>query len=101
MTQTEYLALMHFPDEWAAWEMIPDEWLIGAMASYQPGMEDASEHDRNGAFHWWLRSHPTLEQLAQLWQLSLLDPDQDMAQDVRNHIRQSLNYSEAVELEAT
>ena len=101
MKSSEYLKIMEFPDEWQAWGMIPEAWLRGAMSSYEPGMERASEHDRNGAFHWWLRSEPSTEQLAVLWKLSLLDPDQIMAEDVRGYIRSSKDYRTEIEHEST
>ena len=77
--------------------MIPHEWLMGAVNSYEPGMENASEHDRNGAFHWWLKRTPSAAQLSLLAKLSYLDPDQIMASDVRDHIRRAANFTGAVE----
>jgi hypothetical protein len=92
---------MEFPPEWQTWNMISDSWIREAMSVYEPGMEQASEHDRNGAFHWWLRGNPTEEQLARLWQLSFLDPDQIMAEDVRGFIRNASNFSKEVVCSAT
>ncbi|MEO1034301.1 MAG: ankyrin repeat domain-containing protein [Pseudomonadota bacterium] len=86
MDRTEYLRLMPFPKEWETWEMIPEEWLSGAMQSYEPGMEIASEHDRHGAFQWWLKTGPSEDQLLKLAQLANLDPDLPMAQSVRDSI---------------
>ena len=51
MTKDEFLALMNFPSEWKEWEMYPDELWQGQIASYVPGDELGSEHDRNEAFH--------------------------------------------------
>jgi hypothetical protein len=56
------------------------------IAAYEPGMEHASEHDRNGAFHWWLKTLPDKAVLTQLIALSYLDPDQLMAADIRSYI---------------
>ena len=89
MDRTEYLRLMQFPKEWETWEMIPEQWLSGAMQSYEPGMKDASEHDRHGAFQWWLRTDLSEDQLLKLAQLANLDPDLAMAQSVRDSIADS------------
>ena len=56
------------------------------LSSYEPGMENASEHDRNGAFHYWLKREPNKEKLKRLVALSYSDPDQIMAESVREHI---------------
>ncbi|MCK0153782.1 hypothetical protein MWU49_08715 [Alcanivorax sp. S6407] len=79
--------------------MIPEQWLKGAVSSYAPGMENASEHDRNGAFHWWLKARPSKAELSKLWQLTLLDPDQVMASDVRRYIKEAENFSAELELQ--
>jgi hypothetical protein len=78
---------MHFPAEWSKLGMIPtNDYLSEVIRLYKPGNEDASEHDRNGFFHFWLKRNPTKEQLLKLIELSFLDPDQMMASDVRNYI---------------
>lgn len=89
MDRTNYLCLMQFPKEWESWEMVPEEWLSGALRSYEPGMEKASEHDRHGAFQWWLKSSPSEDQLLKLAKLANLDPDPPMAQSVRGGIADS------------
>jgi hypothetical protein len=86
MTRAEYLKLMRFPAEWDEWGLIDEVWLTGAMRSYEPGMEDASEHDRNAAFHWWLRRSPSKDVLLKLAKLTWLDPEPLMGEDVRTHI---------------
>jgi hypothetical protein len=86
MTRSEYIALMRFPPQWELWGMLPDAYLTRAISAYRPGHEDASEHDRNGAFHYWLRQRPSKSQLLTLYRLSLLEPDIDMAADWRNHL---------------
>ena len=87
MTRNEYLSLMHFPSKWMELEMVPpDEYVNESIRTYEPGNENASEHDRNGCFHYWLKRNPNKEQLRKLVELSFLDPDQDMAGDVRSHI---------------
>ena len=88
---------MQFPEEWETWGMIPNEWLAGAMESYEQGMEAASEHDRHGAFQWWLKRRPSSDRLAVLARLSLLDPDQVMADSVRDGIRSAESYGADVE----
>jgi len=86
MTRGEYIALMNFPREWEQWDMLPDAFLLSAIAAYKPGDESGSEHDRNGAFHFWLRQNPSKNQLLTLFRLSLLDPDPHLASDWRGYI---------------
>ena len=86
MKKDEYLSLMQFAPEWSEWGMLDTEFVSQLVSSYRPGNEEASEHDRNGAFHYWLRQNPSKEQLIKLIKLSFLDPDQLMAADVRSHI---------------
>ena len=100
MSIDEYLNLMKFPAEWQEWEMLPsEEWFAKLISTYESGNENASEHDRNGAFHWWLRQEPSEEQLIKLVKLTFLDPDPLMAKDVRNHIQKAKNYNKSVEAE--
>lgn len=67
--------------------MLPHtDWLNEMIATYEPGMESASEHDRNGMFHWWLRQSLTEAELVKLVKLTCLDPDESMAKDVRSYI---------------
>ena len=89
MNRSEYLRLMQFPAEWEQLGLVPDEWLEGALGSYKKGHEDGSEHDRHGAFQWWLRRSPSKGILLKLAALSWLDPDQPMAGYVRECISQS------------
>jgi hypothetical protein len=56
------------------------------LMSYQPGNEKASEHFRNGAFHWWLTRDLSDEMLIKLIFLTAQDPDRMMARDVRGYI---------------
>ena len=86
--------LMKFPLEWISWGMYPDELFEWQISGYRPGHEDGSEHDRNGAFHWWLRRSPTQDELDKLLRLAALDPDQLLGNDVRKYIRQALNFNE-------
>ncbi len=86
LSKQEFLKLMHFPRHWLDWDMYPDELFQNQVSRYEPGHEGGSEHDRNGAFHWWLRREPTKEELRKLVELSFLDPDQLMARDVREYI---------------
>jgi hypothetical protein len=87
MTKTEFIQLMHFPGEWLSLGMYPDELFQWQLSSYVPGHELGAEHDRNGAFHWWLRQQPTKEQLRSLLKLAALDPDAGLSNDVRKHLR--------------
>jgi hypothetical protein len=52
-------------------------------------MESASEHDRNSVFHWWLKQSTSKGGLVKLVELSYLDAEQLMAEDVRAHIAKS------------
>ena len=79
-----YLKLMNFPKEWKDWNMLPEDSVLkDLISSYKPGMENASEHDRNGFFHYWLKKNPDKETLVKLVKLSALDPDKPMAQSLR------------------
>lgn len=62
------------------------------ITNYQEGDEQGSEHDRNGAFHRWLKRNPNKNKLTLLIKLTYLDPDQLMANDVRSYIRRAKNY---------
>jgi hypothetical protein len=95
MGKEQFLLLMHFPREWLDWDMYPDELFGAQLKLYKRGDERASEHDRNGAFHWWLltnpegqskRKAPSKAQLKRLVKLTFLDPDKGMAADVRTYI---------------
>ncbi len=86
MTHTDWLKLMQFPREWTVWQLIPAELAAVQLSGYERGHEQAPEHDRHGAFQWWLKRSPSSEVLVQLAQLSWLDPDQPMAQYVRECI---------------
>jgi hypothetical protein len=88
MDQSIYLRLMQFPPEWLSWQMLPVEFLAAQASNYEPGHEDASEHDRHGVFQWWLRQQPEISVLIKLVNLSWLDPDQLMAGYVRQCIAQ-------------
>lgn len=96
LSKEEFLKKMNFPKEWLDWGMYPDELFEGQMALYQPGDEEGSEHDRNGAFHWWLKRNPSKEQLKKLIALSFLEPDVSVGGDVRHYIAQSENCDEEI-----
>ena len=96
MDRTTYLRIMQFPDQWLRYEMIPDDLLEELVRQYEPGHESASEHDRNGVFHWWLKRNPPKDVLVKLVELSFLDPDQVMAKDVRSYILTSENTDKDV-----
>ena len=89
MTKTEFLELMRFPTEWLEFGMYPDalfEWQIGG---YEPGHENGAEHDRNGAFHWWLKKQPSKSELQLLIRLAAIDPDPFIGEDICRYIQQS------------
>jgi hypothetical protein len=86
MKKSEFLSLMGYPAEWLEWNMYPDELFERQLDMYRAGDERGAEHDRNGAFHWWLKQDITADQLAKLVALTFKDPDSIMAEDVRKHI---------------
>lgn len=86
MTHTEWLQLMQFPAEWTAWGLIPAELAEMQLARYEPGHEQSPEHDRHGAFQWWLARHPVQDTLVKLARLTWLDPDEPMGAYVRERI---------------
>lgn len=96
MDEATFLTLMNFPSEWKELGMFPAALSRELRARYRPGQEDGSEHDRNGAFHWWLRQNPSAEHLLILIRLTELDPDPLMASDVRRYIARSGNADERV-----
>src|SRR5262249_541394 len=96
MTKSEFLKLMQFPAAWLELDMYPESLFAGQLNSYTLGAETASEHFRNGAFHWWLKQQPTEQQLLRLALLCRLDPDQLMAQDAQRYIRRAASFSPQV-----
>ena len=96
MTKLEFLHLMHFPEEWLTFDMYPDELFCWQISGYEPGHEDGAEHDRNGAFHWWLRKKPTQVQLEMLLRLAALDPDPYLGTDLRQYIVRSGAFDESL-----
>lgn len=97
MNQSEFLQLMRYPKEWVLWDMLPEEVVRVQLAEYEPGSERASEHYRNGTFHFWLRQEPSKEILIKLARLSFLDPDPLMAEWLRNdYIAKAENDDEEV-----
>lgn len=88
---------MSFPDEWLEYDMYPDELFIIQFDGYEIGNEDGSEHDRNGAFHWWLKKKPNKEELMKLTRLTFLDSEQLMAEDVRSYILKASSFDKEVE----
>lgn len=97
MDMDRYLSVMEFHPKWREYELLPTEHMKELLATYKPGMEDASEHDRNSVFHWWLRQSPDKDVLVKLVELSFLDSDQAMADDVRKNITQSACFDSEVE----
>lgn len=91
MDAKKFLEIMNFPQLWVDLEMYPEALEREQVPHYVEGHETSSEHDRNGAFHWWLKRSPDIETLYKLAKLSFVDPDQIMAHDVRRYIKQSPN----------
>jgi hypothetical protein len=89
MTKAEFMALLNFPEEWETLGMYPEELFKWQLAGYELGHEDGSEHDRNGAFHWWLTRSPSKKQLEHLLRLTYLDSDALLGDDVRGYIRKA------------
>ncbi len=58
MNRSEFIKLMGYPEEWVLWGMLSEDILRIQMSEYEPGSEAASEHYRNGAFHFWLQQKP-------------------------------------------
>jgi hypothetical protein len=101
MKKHEFLGLMKFPMEWESLGMYPEDLFASQVGRYKPGHEEGSEHDRNGAFHWWLRQDPSRDQLERLLRLTFLDPDTALGEDVRTYIRKSSEYdAQLAKLEA-
>lgn len=90
MDKFEYLKRLCFPNEWLAWGMYPDDLWSMYKDGYRPEHDNSPEHDRNGAFHWWLARSPSGADLRRLVRLSFLDPDQIMASDVRIYLRRAI-----------
>ena len=86
MTKVEFLQLMRFPTEWDTLGMYPQELFERQVGLYRPGDERGAEHDRNGAFHWWLRQGPTRAQVESLRHLARLDPDPLLGEDMLLHL---------------
>ena|SRR3569623_1587020 len=95
--KNHYLKIKKFPPEWVEWGMYPDQLAAVQLAGYEPGNEDSPEHDRNGAFHWWLKNNEiTKEQLIKLVKLSYLDPDTNVGKDVRNYLLKANKCDEEI-----
>jgi len=96
MTKSEFLHLMGYPEEWLVWDMYPDELFQKQFEMYRPGDERGAEHDRNGAFHWWLKKDLDEDRLKKLIALTFKDTDQIMAADVRRYISNRSSLSQAL-----
>jgi len=83
--------LLHFPREWLAWKMYPDEMFLAHRKLFQPGNESDSENERNETFHYWLSRELSEDQFLKLVKLSLLDPDPLMAENIQAHIKKHKN----------
>jgi len=96
VNKNEFLKLMNFPNDWLQLDMYPDGLFAVQLAGYVPGHEHGSEHDRNGAFHWWLRKKPTKAELENLVRLAAADPDALLGNDVLQYIREADAYDEQI-----
>ncbi|ENX3172823.1 hypothetical protein ACFOFA_005241 [Salmonella enterica] len=76
MNKIEFITLMSFPMEWLDLDMYPDLLFLKQLNGYEVGHEDSSDHDRNGAFHWWLKKKPSKDELMKLVRLAF-DRDVD------------------------
>lgn len=97
MNKNKFLKLMQFSGEWLELDMYPDELAKMQISGYQPGHEEASEHVRCGAFHWWLHQNPNESTLIKLMKLASKDPDPLMGNDIRSYIQRADSYTENVE----
>jgi hypothetical protein len=95
-TKNKLTEVLHFPNEWLKWKMYPDSLFLEHRKQFQPGNESDSENERNEAFHHWLSRELTEDQLLKLVKLSQLDPDPNMAEDIRGHIRKHKNCTPKV-----
>jgi hypothetical protein len=97
MTKEDFVKLMNYPKEWLEWDMLPDIVLEIQMNEYEPGHEQSSEHNRNGAFQFWIRGDADEEQLIKLVKLSKLDPEEIMCRYIREkYIPKCAAFSERV-----
>lgn len=101
MNKTEFLQLMGFPHEWLSSGMYVDDLFAWQLAGYVPGHEEGAEHDRNGAFHWWLRKNPDKPHLSRLLHLAASDPDPLLGLDVLSYIEKSPQYDDELALQAS
>ena len=99
MDKQTFLDLMRFPLEWDEWGMYPDDLSEFEISGYKPGHENGAEHDRNGAFHWWIKRNPSKDELKKLVKLSRLDPDKGLGAHMRKHILKAANCDEEVRSE--
>jgi len=74
---------MKFPKQWSEWELLPDELKAIQLNGYESGHENAPEHDRHGAFQWWLKRDVPKVTVIRLAHLTWLDPDPLMGGYVR------------------
>lgn len=95
-TKEEFMQLLGYPREWLDYGMYPDELFEIQVQHYSPEHKEGAEHDRNGAFHWWLKKQPSKEQLLRIVKLSALDPDQLMGADVRTYLRKAASADSEV-----
>ncbi|MDK9363398.1 hypothetical protein [Lelliottia wanjuensis] len=87
MKKEHFLMKMHFPIEWITFNLYPDVLFKNQINLYrEDNDEESSEHYRNGAFHWWIRRNPDKDTLIKLINLTFLDLEQLMADDVRSYI---------------
>ena len=86
MTKAEFLQLMRFPPEWEALGMYPQELFELQASRYEPGHERGCEHDRNGAFHWWLTRGPSKRDVENLRRLASVDPDRALGDDMLRYL---------------
>jgi len=88
MRVDEYFELMSFSPDWKTLDMLPPSDFVQVLIdTYEPGMENASEHDRNGCFHYWLQRELTEIQLTNLKHLAKHDPDKALCSDILQRLQ--------------
>lgn len=95
-TKEKLAEVLQFPKEWLEWKMYPDSLFSEHRKLFQPGNESDSENERNETFHHWLSRELTEDQLLKLVRLSQLDPDPNMAKDIKDHINKHKNCTHKV-----
>ena len=91
MNTSHFVNSVHFPSAWHKHGLLEAGFVVQQATEFereygarQP--TGGTEHWRHGTFLYWLRSEPSAEQLAQLLEAALHDPDPPMAGGVIKQI---------------